>query len=66
MLLYKIVVIEVSKDSGAIFIDKYGIKYKKEVYVVLENINSKTILSINMLIKVPIKTYLSYEDIVSN
>ena len=58
MLSDKIVVVEVSKDSGSLFIAKYGIKYEKEVFTVPGNINNKLSVGTNLLIKEWIKPYL--------
>lgn len=66
MLAEKIVVVEASKDSGAIFTAKSGIKYNKDVYAVPGNINSICSIGTNMLIKEGIKPYLSPKDIASD
>ena len=64
MLAEKIIVVEATKDSGAVYTAHCGMKYKKEVYSVPGNINNKSSEGTNMLISEGAKPYLSVKSII--
>lgn len=66
MLSKKVVVVEASKESGALYTAHCGVKYGKEVYAVPGNINSKCSEGTNLLISEGIKPYLSTRSIIKN
>ena len=64
MLAEKIIVVEATKDSGAVYTAHCGMKYKKEVYSVPGNINSKSSEGTNTLINEGVKPYLSINTVI--
>lgn len=65
MLAEKIIIVQATKNSGAIYTAHCGIEYKKEVYSVPGNINSKYSEGTNMLISEGVKPYLSIRTIIN-
>lgn len=65
MLSEKIVVVQASKDSGALHTAKYGFEYNKEVYAVPGTIYDKYSYGSNMLISKGAKIYTSPQNIAS-
>lgn len=65
MLSDKIVIVQASKDSGALYTAEYGMKYNKEVYAVPGNIYDKCNEGTNFLISKGANIYLSSNNISS-
>ena len=64
MFFNKIVVVEATKDSGALYIAYCEVRYGNEVYSVRWNINSKSSKGTNNLINEVIKLYLSINTVI--
>lgn len=66
MLSNKVVVVQASKDSGALYTAKCGLRYNKEVYAVPSIIYDKFSEGSNEFINNGAKIYLSTESIIKN
>lgn len=65
MLSDKIVVIQASQKSGALYTAKYGMSIKKEVYTTPGNIKDELSAGTNNLLYCGVKPYLSIETLIS-
>ena len=65
MLSHKVVIVQASKDSGALYTATCGLKYNKEVYAVPGTIYDKCNEGTNMLISNGANIYLSPDNIVT-
>ena len=63
MLSEKIVVVQASKDSGALYTAKCGLKYNKEVYAVPGSIYDRCNIGSNILISNGVRVYISPESL---
>ena len=65
MLSHKVVIVQASKDSGAIYTATCGLKYNKEVYAVPGSIYDKCNEGTNKLISKGASIYLSSDNILT-
>jgi DNA processing protein len=65
MLSHKVVIVQASKDSGALYTAKCSLKYNKEVYAVPGSIYDKCNEGTNMLISNGANIYLSPDNILT-
>ena len=65
MLSHKVIIVQASKDSGALYTATCGLKYNKEVYAVPGTIYDKCNEGTNMLISNGANIYLSSDNILT-
>lgn len=63
MLSDKVVVVQASKNSGALYTARYSLKTNKDTYSVPGKINDRLSIGTNLLINEGANIYLSVEDI---